>query len=124
MLLLVSASTMGCRERPDDAYFRDRTLCWQELRLALADTGMAMLESGKTVADMDGRGHLHCPATAKDYSVNPEIGLWQDMGASDEVAVVCTEYHPTMPKDRQAYLAVTFDGRMIELPELPTWATP
>jgi len=124
MLLFVSAFTIGCRDRPDHAYYRDRLLCGEKLRQACADIRVAMLESGKPVADMNAQRHFRCPVTAKCYAVNPEVGLWQDMDAPNEVAIICTEYHPSMPKDHEAYLAITFDFQLMELSQLPAWATP
>lgn len=120
----------GCGSRPNEAYFKERTLCWQEERLLFVAVQDAILERGtnatgiltETTAHLD-QARLHCPATAEWYRLNPDVTLWTSTQTTGDVAVVCPKHHASMPEGKKAYLAVTFDGRLMEMSQLPAWAS-
>lgn len=120
----------GCGSDGEEAYFGDRSRCWGRLQFASWDIMVAVIEGERDVAaalrkveaQAESPG-LVCPVTGKQYLANPNPALWAGEQRCDgSVALVCPEHHPSMPEGRRALLAYTFDGRMIELPKLPSWA--
>ena len=128
--LLCGALMTGCGDRLAEAYFKERTLCWQEERLLFAAVQTAIMENGtnatgiltETTTYLD-QASVCCPATAERYRLNPDVSLWTNMQATGDVAIVCPKHHASMPEDKKVYLVITFDGHMAELSQLPAWAS-
>jgi hypothetical protein len=84
--------------------------------------------NGKNTLQIYGEGRIgevlrsKCPVTGEQYLVNTNLLMWKSLRSSD-AAIICPKHHPSMSPAMRKYLAFTFGGDLIELSELPAWAS-
>lgn len=127
---LVMLVMTGCSKQPNNADYRDVNRCYSSLKSYYGKIAIDVIEThGKNTVQpyarngSNGEVRTQCPIVGKPYVVNPKLSMWTDLKSSD-AAVVCPKPHPSATRLERKYLAITFEGQLTELPELPDWATP
>ncbi|MDT8391575.1 MAG: hypothetical protein RRC34_13820 [Lentisphaeria bacterium] len=122
LIVLIMGLLCGCPNNNSQDDYRNQSLCYQDMRLALADIQNGFIVSDATERDWRPSNftkYLHCPVSKEKYLFNPNLITWPD---ADEIAIVCSCLHTAENQKINKYLALTFDGRLTTLSALPTWA--
>lgn len=127
--LLTILFEVGCDDQPSSVYYRDHNKCLRSLHSSYTKIAIDVIEtSGKNTLQTysEERGgevfRPKCPVTGEPYLINTNFLMWKDL-CSSNVAIICPKHHPSMSLAMRKYLAFTFSGNLIELSELPVWAS-